>query len=159
MHAILDHSSQSSTNKVVVSNKVKAQQKYEARQVLPKFRETPMTRPEVRYYKEVFRTDKNVAQTRSSINHIVHEAPPAQAHPRAENLQNARMMKSSFEMFPKEKDADTFKAPAKRSNAANSQFATSEKLYGAADSMRPAQKKLSAVKIAEIGGSGTVKPL
>ena len=117
-----------------------------------------MTRPEARYYKEVFRTDKNVAQTRSTINHIIHEAPPAAAHPRAENLQTARMQKSSFEMFPKEKDTDTFNAPAKRSSAANSQFATSEKLYGA-EPMKPAQKKLSAVKIAEIGGSGCAKPL
>ena len=28
---------------------------------LPKYRETPMTQYEPRYYKEVFRTDKNIA--------------------------------------------------------------------------------------------------
>lgn len=53
---------------------------------------------------------------------------------------------------------DTFSSPAKRGNAAQNQFATSDALYGAAPP-RSAQKKLSAVKIAEIGGSGNVKYL
>ena len=28
--------------------------------LIPKYRESPMTQPEPRYYKEVFRTDKNI---------------------------------------------------------------------------------------------------
>ena len=70
----------------------------------------------------------------------------------------ARMMKSSVQMYPTERDKDTFTAPAKKSNAAQSQFLQSDALYGTAPP-RPAQKKLSAVKVAEIGGSGTVEHL
>ena len=115
-----------------------------------------MTQPEPRYYKEVFRTDKNIQQMHSR-DPISHTAPQPDAHPRAEAKTTARMMKSSIQMFPNEKDKDTFTTPAKRSAAASNQFSTSEQLYGT-DPPRAAQKKLSAVKIAEIGGSGTVKP-
>ena len=66
-----------------------------------------------------------------SGNPIYHEAPAPQNHPRAEAKQTARMMKSNIEMFPTQKDNDTFTSPAKRSAAASNQFATSEKLYGA----------------------------
>ena len=62
----------------------------------PKFRETPMTQPEPRYYKEVFRTDKNIAQMRGTHNPIYHEAPAPDSHPRADANQTARMMKSSI---------------------------------------------------------------
>jgi hypothetical protein len=61
-------------------------------------------------------------------------------------------------MFPNERDNDTFTAPAKRSAAAQNQFSTSVALYGGGPA-RPAQKKMTQAKIAEIGGSGTVKPL
>ena len=61
----------------------------------PKFRETPMTQPEPRYYKEVFRTDKNIAQMHS-VNTFAHVAPDPDAHPRADAKQTARMMKSNF---------------------------------------------------------------
>ena len=116
-----------------------------------------MTMPEARYYKEVFRTTKDVQQTRSAFNHIAHEAPAPDAIPRADNKQTARMMKSNFQMYPDAKDTDTFTAPAKRSTAP-SQFQTSESIYGV-DNPRPAQKKISTVKNAELGGSDTVKPL
>ena len=61
-------------------------------------------------------------------------------------------------MFPNERDKDTFTSPAKRSAAASNQFATSDALYGT-DPPKQAQKKMSAVKMAEIGGCGAVKPL
>lgn len=67
---------------------------------LPKYRETPMTQPEPRYYKEVFRTDKNIAQMGSTTNPIRHDAPMPAADPRANVKQTARMMKSNFEMNP-----------------------------------------------------------
>ena len=51
---------------------------------LPRYRETPMTQPEPRYYKEVFRTDKNIAQMNSTTNPIVHDAPKPDPFPRAE---------------------------------------------------------------------------
>ena len=56
-------------------------------------------------------------------------------------------------MYPNERDGDTFASPAKRSNADKNLFATSDALYGTSPP-RTAQKKLSAVKMAEIGGSG-----
>ena len=62
---------------------------------VPKFRETPMTQPEPRYYKEVFRTDKNIAQMHS-VNTFAHVAPDPVSHPRADAKQTARMMKSNF---------------------------------------------------------------
>ena len=116
-----------------------------------------MTQPEPRYYKETFPVNKNVAQTHST-NPIAHVMPDPDAHPRADAKTTARMMKSSIHMFPNEKDKDTFTSPAKRSNAAQSQFATSDKLYGT-DPPRPAQKKLTTVKMAELGGVDAVKPL
>lgn len=61
-------------------------------------------------------------------------------------------------MFPNERDNDTFSAPAKRSAAAQNQFSTSDALYGNGPT-RPAQKKMTQAKYAEIGGSDTVKPL
>ena len=60
-------------------------------------------------------------------------------------------------MYPDQKDNDTFTAPAKRTNAQN-MFMSSSALYGDAEP-RPAQKKLSKVKVSEIGGSYTVEPL
>ena len=125
-----------------------------------KFRESPMTQPEIRYYKDgpEFRVNKNIREMHSGMNHIAHEAPAPEAHPRGQAKCNARMMTSSIGMFPNEKDKDTFVSPAKRSAAASNQFATSADLYGT-DPPRPAQKKMSAVKIAEIGGSDTVNPL
>ena len=91
---------------------------------LPKFRETPMTQPEPRYYKEVFRTDKNIQQMHSK-NPIAHTAPAPDAFPRAEAKTTARFMKSSIQMFPDQRDKDTFCSPAKRSNGAKNQFSTS----------------------------------
>ena len=55
----------------------------------------------------------------STSNHIVHDAPKPDPHPRAEAKTTARMMKSNVQMFPNEKDKDTFSAPAKRSHAAS----------------------------------------
>ena len=124
---------------------------------IPKYRETPMTMPEARLYKEDFRTTKNVQHMRSN-NPVAHMAPNPDAHPRAEAKTTARMMKSSIQMFPNEKDTDTFTSGAKRSAAASNQFATSDSLYGGKLD-RSAAKKMSKVKIAEIGGSDTVKPL
>ena len=119
-----------------------------------------MTCPELRYYKDgpEFNTSKNMSHNKSSFNHIVHEAPAPDAVPRADAKNTARMQKSSIHMFPNERDTDTFAAPAKRSAAAQNQFASSSQLYGT-DAGRPAQKKPTAAKIAEIGGSDTVKPL
>ena len=93
-----------------------------------------------------------------SVNTFAHVAPPSEAHPRGDAKQTARMMKSNFEMYPNQKDTDTFTSPAKRSAAASNQFSTSEQLYGG-KAIRTEQKKLSSVKMAEIGGSDTVKPL
>jgi len=93
-----------------------------------------------------------------STNPIVHLAPAPDAHPRAEAKTHARMMKSNVQMFPNETDKDTFKSPSKKTRQGQNQFATSAALYGT-DPPRTAQKKMSTVKIAEIGGSGTVKPL
>ena len=53
-----------------------------------------MTKPEFRYYKEVFRTDKNIAQMHSTNNVIAHEAPNPVAHPRGDAKTNNRMLKS-----------------------------------------------------------------
>ena len=61
-------------------------------------------------------------------------------------------------MFPNETDKDTFVGGAKRTDASKNQFATSTQLYGD-EPERPSRMKMSSVKIAEIGGSGTVKPL
>ena len=44
---------------------------------LPQYRETPMTQPEARYYKETYKRDKNIGHTRSQI-HIAHDAPAPQ---------------------------------------------------------------------------------
>ena len=57
----------------------------------PKYRETPMTKPEFRFYKETFPVAKNVSQTATSINPISHVAPDPEPHPRAEALSHARM--------------------------------------------------------------------
>ena len=57
----------------------------------PKYRETPMTKPEFRFYKETFPIAKNVSQTATSINPISHVAPDPEPHPRAEALSHARM--------------------------------------------------------------------
>ena len=99
---------------------------------IPLHRETPMTRPEIRYYKDgpEFNTSKNMSHNKSSFNHIVHEAPAPDAVPRADARNTARMQKSSIHMFPNERDTDTFAAPAKRSAAAQNQFASSAQLYG-----------------------------
>ena len=121
------------------------------------FRETPMTQPEPRYYKEVFRPAVNIRDFKGQ-DPISHVAPDPDTNPRGDATQHARMMKSSVQMYPTERDKDTFTAPAKKSNAAQSQFLQSDALYGTAPP-RPAQKKLSAVKVAEIGGSGTVEHL
>ena len=91
---------------------------------IPKYRETPMTMPEARLYKENFRTTKNIQQMHSN-NPIAHMAPNPDNHPRGDAKTTARMMKSSIQMFPNEKDKDTFTSPAKRSAAASNQFATS----------------------------------
>lgn len=123
-----------------------------------KFRETPMTMPEMRYYKEDFRPAVNIRDFTGSSALHKHTAPDPDAHPRADAKTTARMMKSNVMMFPNEKDKDTFTAPAKRSNAASNMFMQSDSLFGT-DPPRQAQKKLSAVKVAEIGGSGTVKPM
>ena len=64
-------------------------------------------------------------------------------------------MKSNVQMFPNEKDKDTFTSPAKRNRPGTNQFMTSSALYGDADP-RPAQKKISTVKVAEMGGSNKV---
>ena len=86
---------------------------------VPKHRETPMTQPEARYYKETFRTTKNIAQVNlSGHNPIYHEAPAPSEVPRSDAKLTARMMKSNVQMYPKQVDADTFVTPAKRSNAA-----------------------------------------
>ena len=61
----------------------------------PKYRESPMTQPEPRYYKETFRTNKNIAQMHS-VNTFAHVAPAPESHPRGDAKQTARMMKSNF---------------------------------------------------------------
>ena len=123
------------------------------RSEVPKCRETHMTRTEVRYYKEpsAFRPKVNIRDFTSTAP-IMHTAPNPDAHPRADAKTEARMMKSNVQMFPNEKDKDTFVATAKRSNAGQNMFMSSSALYGDA-AAKPAQKKLSAVKVAEIGGS------
>merc|ERR1711990_459029 len=98
---------------------------------IPACRETPMTKPEARYYKEVFNTNKNIREMHSGMNHIAHEAPAPDAHPRGDAKCHARYMKSSINMYPDAKDTDTFSSPAKKYAAASNQFATSEALYGA----------------------------
>ena len=79
-----------------------------------------MTKPEIRFYKDgpEFNTAKNVQHTKSTMNHIIHEAPAPDSVPRADEKTTARMQKSSIHMFPNERDTDTFNAPAKRSAAA-----------------------------------------
>ena len=101
---------------------LRASQKQQKQEVLPAYRETPMTQYEPRYYKEVYRTNKNVAHTVSTVNPITHDAPLPATHPRAEAKQTARMMKSCVQMFPTQKDKDTFSAPSKRSIATSNQF-------------------------------------
>ena len=87
----------------------------------PKFRETPMTQPEARYYKETYRPAVNIRDFTGTAP-IKHTAPNPDAHPRADAKTTARMMKSSVMMFPNEKDKDTFTSPAKRSHPATSMF-------------------------------------
>ena len=94
-----------------------------AADAVPKYRESPMTKPEFRFYKETFPIGKNVAQTATSINPISHVAPDPEPHPRAEALSHARMQKSNAQMFPNQADNDTFQGGAKRSAAASNQFA------------------------------------
>ena len=115
-----------------------------------------MTMPEVRYYKEDFRPSVNIRDFTGSTALHKHTAPDPDPHPRADAKTEARMMKSNVLMRPNEKDADTFTAPAKRTGAKGNMFMQSETLFGD-EPARPAQKKLSAVKIAEIGGSGAAK--
>ena len=124
---------------------------------LPKYRETPMTQPEPRLYKEVFRSGVKINHLHSE-NHFAHTAPQPEPHPRAEVIQRAAMMKPSTHMFPNETDKDTFVGGSKRTDPSKNQFATSSTLYGD-EPERPSRMKMSTVKIAEIGGSGIVKPL
>ena len=90
-----------------------------------------MTQPETRYYKEDFRPAVNIRDFTSSAP-IKHTAPDPDAHPRADAKTHARMMKSNVQMFPNEKDKDTFTAPAKRSNAQN-MFVESSSLFSGAE--------------------------
>ena len=60
-------------------------------------------------------------------------------------------------MNPKATDADTFSGPSKRSAAAQSQFATSDVLYGGKEEKQVA-KKIPSSKLAALGGSGAVNP-
>ena len=101
----------------------KGKKKRAAADAVPKYRESPMTKPEFRFYKETFPVGKNVAQTATSINPISHVAPDPEPHPRAEALSHARMQKSNAQMFPNQSDNDTFQGGAKRSAAASNQFA------------------------------------
>ena len=78
-----------------------------------KYRESPMTQPEARYYKESFRPAVNIRDFTSHAP-IKHTAPNPDPHPRADVKTHARMMKSNVQMFPNEKDKDTFTSPAKR---------------------------------------------
>ena len=91
-----------------------------------KFRETPMTMPEVRYYKEDFRPSVNIRDFTGSSALHKHTAPDPDLHPRGDAKTEARMMKSNILMRPNEKDGDTFAAPAKRTKASHNMFATSE---------------------------------
>ena len=106
---------------------------------------------------------KNVSQMRSSTDLISHNAVAPEFHPRGDAKTTARMMKSSFDMFPKEKDMDTFTSPAKRTNASRSQFTTSEQLYGNEYGCEPPRrqpmKKMTPAKRAELCGSSPAKPL
>ena len=76
-----------------------------------------MTKQDFRYYKEDFRTTKNISQMNGG-NHIFHYADPPQRPPNSEQKQHAKMLKSNFDMVPNAKDNDTFTAPAKRTAAA-----------------------------------------
>ena len=118
----------------------------------PMCRESPMTKPEFRYYKEVFNTGKNIRDLHS-INHIAHEAPAPDPHPRGAAKTSNRGLDAQW---TNPNYTDAFTSPAKKSSAAQNQFTTSDMFSPPA---RSAQKKPSAVKTAEIGGSGTVKPL
>jgi len=60
----------------------------------PMCRESQMTKPEVRYYKETFPVNKNIAQMHSSNNPIVHVAEAPSAHPRGDAKTSNRMLKS-----------------------------------------------------------------
>ena len=115
-------------------------------------RESPLTKPEFRYYKEVFNTGKNIRDLHST-NHIAHEAPAPDLHPRGAAKTSNRMLDAQW---ANPNYTDAFSSPAKRSSAAQNQFTTTNMN---APPPRSAQKKPSAVKTAEIGGSGTVKPL
>ena len=76
-----------------------------------------MTKSDARYYKEDFRLDKNISQCKGG-NHIYHYADPPERPPNADAKCNAKMLKSNVQMFPNEKDKDTFTGGAKRSAAA-----------------------------------------
>ena len=63
---------------------------------IPRFRETPMTQPEARFYKEEFRTTKNIAQVNcSGHNPIYHDAPAPDLHPRGDRKTTALFQKSN----------------------------------------------------------------
>ena len=71
----------------------------------------------------------------------------------------ARGLNSSSIICPDVNNSDMFSSPAKKSNAAQNQFASSDILYSNSPPPRPSSKQLSAAKVAELRGSGTVEPL
>jgi hypothetical protein len=123
-------------------------------------RESPLTKADARFYKdESFRVTKNVSQTQSSYSLFAHaaEAPisPYKQHQQA-HRSNARQNQSSIAMF-NVKDSDTFTSPSKKTNTAMLQTMTSDQIYASSPAPRQQVKKASAIKTAEITGSGTVK--
>ena len=100
---------------------------------------------------------KNIGHMHSSTNHIAHTAPDPQPPARAAEKMNAKGLQSNWGN-PNVVDKDMFSSPQKKTRAGVSQFATSDTLYGGREEVKQ-QKKGSAVKNAELGGSNAVTHL
>ena len=77
------------------------------------FRESYFTKQSPRLYKEDFYTRKNISQLKGQDN-VTHYAEPPVRPANADAKCEAKMLKSNFDMYPKQRDGDTFSAPAKR---------------------------------------------
>ena len=121
------------------------------------YRESPMTAPEARFYKDQIRTNKNIRDFQGT-DCISHVAPQPNALNNADHKRQARMLKSNIEMYPAQRDGDTFLSPAKKVNPARNQFAASTDLYMNRHETSP-QKKNTLVKRGELIGGGYVKPM
>ena len=85
----------------------------------------------------------------------VHYADAPEQVSGADAKHTAKMLKSNFDMYPKQTDKDTFTAPAKRTRDHQNQFGTSADLYWNRQDQAVA-KKGTSIKTSELVGSNAV---